>query len=189
MVDRVVEREEPLVRGLEKQGGGEGLGDAAYPVVHVGRHRLPGSAVRHPQGAHPRVLGGLHRGHHPRRIALFERLLQRRVQIGLGYLLATPGGVFTRADSSWLPSPRYNRPNQEEPARLREEPERAAFHIDRRMLRMNKRNSFKSASDLYTRTGRNPAPPCAPTLPNATYAKLTTLAEKPRYPDPTAGPL
>jgi hypothetical protein len=42
-VDRVVERKEPLVRGLEKQGGGEGLGDAAFPVVHLGRHRLPGA--------------------------------------------------------------------------------------------------------------------------------------------------
>ena len=70
LVDRVVEREEPLVRGLEEQGDGEGLGDAAYTVVHIGRHRLLGSAVRHPQGAYPRVLGRLDSGDHPRRIAL-----------------------------------------------------------------------------------------------------------------------
>ena len=65
--------------------------------LHLGRHRFPRSAVSHPQGAHPRVFGRLHRSHYPGRIALFESLLQRCVQIGRGCLLATSSGVFARS--------------------------------------------------------------------------------------------
>src|SRR5215213_570103 len=115
LVYRVVEREEPLVRGLEQKGGGEGLGDAAYPVVHLWRHRLPGSAVRHTHGSHPRVAGGLHGGHHPGRIALLERLLQCRVQIGSGRLFATPLGMRTRGGIPFAAvAPATSAPEQEQ---------------------------------------------------------------------------
>src|SRR5215211_2110343 len=167
-VDRVIERKEPLVRGLEQKGGGEGLGDAAYPVVHIGRHRLPRSSVSHPKGAHPRVLWGLHGGHHPGRVALFERLLQCRFKIGLGCLFATSvgmGGIPFAAITPLHPLPiRSTTPV------TRSSP----FHIDRCIFWTNKPDSFQSAIDRYIRTGRNPGLASAPTFPNASSRKASS---------------
>src|SRR5215212_829129 len=160
LVYRVVEREEPLVRGLEQKGGGEGLGDAAYPVVHLWRHRLPGSAVRHPHGSHPRVAGGLHGGHHPGRIALLERLLQCRVQIGSGRLFATPLACVPAAESPLLPLP----PPHPLPSRSSNPVRRSTpFHIAWFLFWTNKHDP-PFAGYLYPRTGRKQPPPYAPTF-------------------------
>src|SRR5215210_946598 len=75
------------------------------------------------------------------------------------------------AESPLLPSP----PPHPLPSRSTNRIARiAAFHIERCIFWTNKRDPSQSAIDPYTRTGRKPPPPPAPTFLNATSRKTSS---------------
>ncbi len=81
VTDRCVETDPAALDLLEHRGGGEGLGDAADSVPHVGGDRGAGDDIGDPGGSAPDLVAVAHlreQARHPGPVDVLEGGVQRR---------------------------------------------------------------------------------------------------------------